>query len=112
MFLKLRVSNLCKLLSSEKEWTTKKSIQRSKANTEHLLNERFHLIIETPEEAIEVFKPLLSQCAFELKWIKNNDAVNEAISKDLKPISNNKQFEVEPNTDGGIFSACTTVDSS
>ena len=60
--------------------------------------------VETPEEAIEVFNqlyPLLSQHVFELKkWISNDDAVTEAIPEDLKSISNTKQFEVEPRTEG------------
>ena len=60
--------------------------------------------VETPEEAIEVFnqlQPLLSQHGFELKkWISNNDAVTKAIPEDLKSISNTKQVEVEPNTEG------------
>ena len=60
--------------------------------------------VETPEEAIEVInqlQPLLSQHGFELKkWISNNDEVTEAIPEDLKSISNTKQVEVEPNTEG------------
>ena len=59
--------------------------------------------VETPEEAIKVFnqlQPLLSKHGFELKkWISNNDAVAEAITEDLKSISNTKQVEVEPNTE-------------
>ena len=60
--------------------------------------------VKTTEEAIEVFSQpqvLLSQHGFELKkWISNNDAVNKAIPEDLKSISNRKQVEVEPNTEG------------
>ena len=60
--------------------------------------------VETPEEAIQVFnqlQPLLSRLGFELKkWISNNDAVTKAIPEDLKSISNTKQVEVEPNTEG------------
>ena len=60
--------------------------------------------VETPEEAIEVFnqlQPLLSRHGFELKkWISNNDSVTKAIPEDLKSISNTKQVEVEPNTEG------------
>ena len=60
--------------------------------------------VETPEEAIEVFnqlQSLLPQHGFELKkWISNDDAVTEAISEDLKSISNTKQVELEPNTEG------------
>ena len=60
--------------------------------------------VETTEEAIEVFnqlQPLLSQHGFELKkWISNDDAVTEAIPEDLKSVSNTKQVEVEPSTEG------------
>ena len=60
--------------------------------------------VETPEEAIEVFtqlQPLLSKQGLEpKKWISKNDAVSEAIPVDLKRISNTKQVEVEPNTEG------------
>ena len=60
--------------------------------------------VETSEEAIEIFnqlQPLLSRHGLELKkWISNNEAVTEAIPKDLKSISNTKQVEVEPNTEG------------
>ena len=60
--------------------------------------------VETLEEMIEVFNQLqhlLSQLEFELqKWISNRDAFTKAIPKDLKPISNTKQIEVEPNTEG------------
>ena len=60
--------------------------------------------VETSEEAIEVFNQLqhlLSQRAFDLKkWISNNGAVTEAISEDLKSISNTKQVDVETNTEG------------
>ena len=34
------------------------------------------------------------------KGISNNDAVTEAIPEDLKSISNTKQVEVDPNTEG------------
>ena len=60
--------------------------------------------LETPEEAIEVFnqlQPLLSRHGFKLKnWISNNDAVTKAIPEVLKSISNKKQVEVDPNTEG------------
>ena len=60
--------------------------------------------VETPEEAIRVFNQLqllLSRLVFELKkLISNNDAVTKAIPEDLKSISNTKQVEVEPNTEG------------
>ena len=60
--------------------------------------------VENPEEEIEVFnqlQKLLSQHGFEMrKWIRNNDAVTAAIWEDLKSISNTKQVEVEPNTEG------------
>ena len=59
--------------------------------------------VETPEEAIEVFnqlQPLLSQHEELKKWISNDDAFTEAIPEDLKSISNTKQVEVEPSTEG------------
>ena len=60
--------------------------------------------VETPKEAIEVFNQiqlLLSRQGFELKkWIRNNEAVTKKIPEDLKSISNTKQVEVEPNTEG------------
>ena len=60
--------------------------------------------VETPEEAIEIFsqlRHLLSQHRFQLtKWISNSDEVCKAIPVDLKSISNTKQVEVEPNTEG------------
>ena len=60
--------------------------------------------VENPEEAIEVFnqlQSLLSQRGFELKkWISNKDAVTKAIPEDLRSISNTKQVEAEPNTEG------------
>ena len=60
--------------------------------------------VETPEEAIEFFNQLQllpSQHGFQLKkWVSNNDAVTESIPEDLKSISNTKQVEVEPNTEG------------
>ena len=74
--------------------------------------------VETPEEAIEVFnqlEPLLSQQGFELKtWISNSDAVTEAIPEDLKSISNTKQVEVEPNTEGSLVLGLqwTVIDDS
>ena len=60
--------------------------------------------VENPEEAIEVFNQLrilLLQHRFQLtKWISNSDEVCKAIPVDLKSISNTKQVEVEPNTEG------------
>ena len=60
--------------------------------------------VETQEEAIEVFnqlQPLLWRHGYELKkWISNNNAGTKAIPEDLKSISNTKQFEVEPDTEG------------
>ena len=60
--------------------------------------------VETLKEAIEVFsqlRHLLSQHGFQLtKWISNSDEVCKAIPVDLKSISNTKQVEVEPNTEG------------
>ena len=58
---------------------------------------------ETPEEAIQVFSQLrhLSKLGFQLtKWICISDEVCKAIPVDLKSISNTKQVEVEPNTEG------------
>ena len=60
--------------------------------------------VETPEEAIKVFKqlqPLLSKHGFELKkWITNSDVVTNAIPEDLRSISKTKQVEVEPSQEG------------
>ena len=60
--------------------------------------------VETPEEAIKVFKqlqPLLSKHGFELKkWITNSDLVTNAIPEDLRSISKTKQVEVEPSQEG------------
>ena len=60
--------------------------------------------VETPEEAIKVFKQvqsLLSKHGFGLKkWITNSDVVTNAIPEDLGSISNAKQVEVEPCKEG------------
>ena len=60
--------------------------------------------VETSEKAIGVFnqlQPFLSRHGFELKKLySNNVAVTKAIPEDLKSISNTKQVEVEPNTEG------------
>ena len=60
--------------------------------------------VETPEEAIKVFKqlqPLLSKYGFDLKkWITNSDVVNNAIPEDLRSISKTKHVEVEPSQEG------------
>ena len=60
--------------------------------------------VETPEEAIKVFKqlqPLLSKHGLELKkWITNSDVVTNAIPEDLRSISNTKQVEIEPGKEG------------
>ena len=57
--------------------------------------------VETPEEAIKVFKQLqhlLSKHGFELKkWITDSDLVTNANPEDLRSIINTKQVEVEPN---------------
>ena len=86
-------------LDNEKEYPI-----AAKAIQNNFYMDDFIKSVETPEEAIEIFKqlpPLLSQHGFELKkWISNNDAVTEAIPEDLKSISNTKQVEVEPNTEG------------
>ena len=71
-------------------------------NNSHI--DDFITSVETPEEAIDVFnqlQPLLSQHGFELKkWISKTDTVTKAVPEDLKSISNTKQVEVEPNTEG------------
>ena len=86
-------------LDNEKEYPI-----ATKAIQNNFYMDDFIKSVETPEEAIEVFnqlQPLLSQNGFELKkWISNNDAVTKAIPEDLKPISNTKQVEVEPSTEG------------
>ena len=59
---------------------------------------------KTSEEAIKFFKqlqPLFSKNGFVLKkWITNSDVVTNAISEDLRSISNKKQLEVEPSKEG------------
>ena len=86
-------------LDNEKEYPI-----AAKAIQNNFYMDDFIKSVETPEKAIEVFnqlQPFLSQHGFELKkWISNNDAVTEAIPEDLKSISNTKQVEVEPNTEG------------
>ena len=86
-------------LDNEKEYPI-----AAKAIQNNFYMDDFIKSVETPEEAIQVFnqlQPLLSQHGFELKkWISNNDAVTKAIPADLKSISNTKQVEVEPNTEG------------
>ena len=76
----------------------------TKATQNNFFMDDFIKSVETPEEAIEVFNqlhPLLSRHRFELKkWISNKDALTKAIPEDLKSISNTKQVEVEPNTEG------------
>ena len=56
--------------------------------------------VETPEEAIKVFKqlqPLLSKHGFELKnWITESEVLTNAIPYDLRSTSTTKQVEVEP----------------
>ena len=88
-----------------------------KAIQNNFYKDDFIKSVETLEEAIEDFnqlQPLLSH-GFELKkWISNNDAVTEAISEDLKSISNTKQVEVEPNTEGSsvLGLQCTVTNDS
>ena len=86
-------------LDNEKEYPI-----AAKAIQNNFYMDDFIKSVEIPEEAIEVFnqlQPLPSQHGFELKkWISNNDAVTEAIPEDLKSISNTKQVEVEPSTEG------------
>ena len=86
-------------LDNEKEYPI-----AAKAIQNNFYMDDFIKSVEISEVAIEIFnqlQPLLSQHGFELKkWISNNDAVTEAIPEDLKSISNTKQVEVEPNTEG------------
>ena len=94
---------MCKLCSQASVTGQRNGVSDcSKGNTKQLLHGRFHQIGRNPEEAIEIFnqlQPLLSQHGVELKtWISNK--VTEAIPEDLKSISNTKQVEVEPNTEG------------
>ena len=76
----------------------------SKAIQNNFYMDDFIKSVETPEEAIEVLsqlRHLLSRHGFQLrKWISNSDEVCKAIPVDLKSISNTKQVEVEPNTEG------------
>ena len=64
----------------------------------------FIMSVETPEEAINVFKQLqylLSKHGFELKkWLNNSDVVTNAIPEDLRSISDTTQVEVEPSKQG------------
>ena len=86
-------------LDNEKEYPI-----AAKAIQNNFYMDEFIKSVETPEEAIEVFNQLqllLSQHGFEMeKWISNHDAVTEAIPEDLKSISNTKQVELEPSTEG------------
>ena len=86
-------------LDNEKEYPI-----AAKALQNNFYMDYFIKSVGTPEEAIEVFnqlQPLLSQHGFELKkWMRNNDAVTDAIPEDLKSISSTKKVEVEPNTEG------------
>ena len=74
--------------------------------------------VETPAEAINVFKqlqPLLSKPGFELKkWITNSDLVINTIPEEMRSISNTKQVEVEPSTEGSSVLGLqwTTTDDS
>ena len=82
-------------LDNEKEYTIAVKAIKNNFYMDDFINS-----VENPEEAIEVFnqlQPLLSRQGFELKkkWKSNNDAF-----EDLKSISNPKQVEVEPNTEG------------
>ena len=60
--------------------------------------------VETPEEAITVFKQLqtlLSKYGLELKkWITNSDVTTNAIPEDLRSINDTKQNEVELSMGG------------
>ena len=57
--------------------------------------------VDTPEEAINVFKqmqPLLSKHGLKpKKWITNDNKVTEEIPGDLRSISDTKQVEVGRN---------------
>ena len=70
----------------------------AKAIQNNVYMDDFIKSVETPEEAIKVFKqlqPLLSKHGFELKkWITNSDVVTEGMPEDLRSISNTKQVEV------------------
>ena len=74
--------------------------------------------VETPEEAINVFKqlqPLLSKHGFKLKkWITNSDVVINATPEVLRSNSNIKQVEVEPSKEGPFVFVLqwTTTDDS
>ena len=76
----------------------------AKAMQNNFYMDDFIKSVETPQEAIEVFnqrKLPLSQGGIELKkWISINDGVTEAIQEKMKSISNTKQVELEPNTEG------------
>ena len=91
------------MLSSEWDWTTKKSIRLQQGNTIQILHGRLHQHSRSPEEEIEVFnhlQPLHSQYGFELKkWRGSNEAVTEAFPEDLKSISKTKHVELESNTE-------------
>ena len=73
---------------------------------------------ETPEQVIKFasqLRHILLPYGFELKeWISNIDTVTEAISEDLKSISNTKQVEVEPKTEGSseLELQCSVTDDS
>ena len=102
MYIELRVLHLVQTMLSSVDNEEMYPIA-AKTIQKNLYMDYFIESVEIPEEAIEVFsqlQPLLSQHGLELKkWISNNNAVTEAISEDLKTISNRKQVEVEPNTD-------------
>ena len=86
-------------LDNEKEYPI-----GAKAKQKNFYKDGFIKSVKISAEAIEVFNQLqlfLSQRGFELKkWTSNNDAVTEAIPEDLQSISNTKQVELEPNTEG------------
>ena len=106
MYLELKVLQLAQKyalkgvgLDNEREYPI-----AAKAIQNNFYMDDFIKSVETPEEAEEVFNQLqllLSRHGFELKkWISNNEAVTKAIPEDLKSISNTKQADVEPNTEG------------
>ena len=92
------------MLSSEWNKNEENYPIAAKAVQNNFFMDDFIKSIGNPDEAIEVFnqlQPLFSQQGFKLKKrISNNDAVIERILEDLKSLSNTKQAEVEPNTEG------------
>ena len=82
-------------LDSEKEYPI-----AANATQNNFFVDDFIKSVETPEQVIKFASPLrhtLLHYEFELmEWISNNDAVTEAISEDLKSISNTKKLKWNP----------------